>query len=98
MELAMDNDILINQARQLYVALHTRQMMPSDRLDHLLTIAYCRYQRRLNRCVLCYQHRTYDCNREPGKKRIPCARRRPSMVAANVQSSFDLDDLGLQFG
>ena len=60
----MDNDILINQARQLYVALQIEQQTrKSDRLDHLITSAYCRYQRRLNCCVLCYLTRTTDCNR-----------------------------------
>jgi len=71
----MDNDILINQARQLYAILLTRYLTPSGRLENLLAIAYCRYQRRLNRCVLCYQHRNHDCIRGPGKKSVPCARR-----------------------
>ncbi len=57
----MDNDILINQARRLYVALQVEQQ--SDRLDHLINRAYCRYQRRLNRCALCYQTRVLDCDR-----------------------------------
>lgn len=67
----MDNDTLINQARNLYAALHVEQNLLSiqnkrrfDRLDDLVTHAYCRYQRRLNRCVCCYQHRSGDCNRE----------------------------------
>lgn len=72
----MDNDILINQARQLYVRLCVKQANSFShnkrKLERLLINAYCRYLRRLNRCVLCYQHRTYDCVREPGKKRIPC--------------------------
>lgn len=82
----MDNDILIDQARQLYVALFILQALPPTenkielgRLEHLIMSAYCRYQRRLNRCVLCYQHRTYECIREPGKKHIPCTRRTPSI-------------------
>lgn len=75
----MDNDILIDQARQLYVALYALEnKIELDRFEHLIMFAYCRYQRQLNRCVLCYQHRTYECIREPGKKRIPCARRTPS--------------------
>jgi hypothetical protein len=85
----MDNDILIDQARQLYVALYALQALPPmenkielDRLEHLIMLAYCRYQRRLNRCVLCYQHRTYDCIREHGKKSIPCARRTVSNQTA----------------
>ncbi len=67
----MDNDTLINQARHLYAVLHVEQYVRSienksqfDRLDRLVMWAYCRYQRRLNRCVLCYQHRLTDCNRE----------------------------------
>ena len=60
----MDNDILINQARQLYVALQVEQQTrQSDRLDHLVISAYCRYQRRLNYCVLCYLTRPADCDR-----------------------------------
>ena len=60
----MDNDILINQARQLYVALQVEQQTrQSDRLDHLVISAYCRYQRRLNCCVLCYLTRPADCDR-----------------------------------
>ena len=60
----MDNDILINQARRLYVALQVKQQTrQSDRLDRLVKSAYCRYQRRLNRCVLCYQTRVADCDR-----------------------------------
>jgi len=76
----MDNDILINEARQLYAVLQVRQArLPItgnkpwlERLERLVTGAYCRYQRRLNRCVLCYQQRNYDCTREPGNKTIPC--------------------------
>ncbi|MGR8998781.1 MAG: hypothetical protein ACU88J_07010 [Gammaproteobacteria bacterium] len=67
----MDNDTLIDQARHLYAALHVEQYALSidnktrfDRLDHMVIQAYCRYQRRLNRCVLCYQHRLNDCFRE----------------------------------
>ena len=57
----MDNDILINQARRLYSVLqieeHKRGIEQFDRLNRLVKSAYCRYQRRLNRCVLCYQTR-----------------------------------------
>ena len=78
----MDNDILINEARHLYAILQVRQASLqkvdnknwSARLERLVIGAYCRYQRRLNRCVLCYQQRNYDCIREPGEKVIPCAR------------------------
>jgi hypothetical protein len=75
----MDNDILINQARQLYVDLQIRQIRQInthrlDRLDRLSMAAYQRYQRRLNRCAICYQTRNYDCIREPGEKLIPCPR------------------------
>ncbi|AMK75585.1 MULTISPECIES: hypothetical protein [Methylomonas] len=87
----MDNDILIDQARQLYAALHARQTrLPAAnnsklaRLERLVSSAYGRYQRRLNRCVLCYQFRKHDCIREAGKKRIPCQRRNPfSLIAAS---------------
>ncbi len=67
----MDNDTLIDQARHLYAVLQVEQYTryienkpQIDRLDHLVMLAYCRYQRRLNRCVLCYQHRLNDCNRK----------------------------------
>lgn len=67
----MDNDTLINQARHLYAVLHVEQYALSienktrfDRLNYIVIHAYCRYQRRLNRCVLCYQYRLNDCSRE----------------------------------
>jgi hypothetical protein len=67
----MDNDTLIDQARHLYAALHVEQYALSienkprfNRLDHAVMCAYCRYLRRLNRCVLCYQYRLYDCYRD----------------------------------
>ena len=67
----MDNDTLIDQARNLYAVLDVEQNALSienktkfKRLDHLVMCAYCRYQRRLNRCVLCYQHRLTGCNRK----------------------------------
>lgn len=78
----MDNDTLINQARHLYaVLLVKRYTLPLasdtkiDRLNTLIMSAYCRYVRRLNRCVVCHQHRLYDCNREPGKCHTPCRSR-----------------------
>jgi hypothetical protein len=71
----MDNDNLINQARRLYAALQVEQYMRSlkntarfDRLDGLVKAAYCRYQRRLNHCVLCYRQRLSDCDREHLKR------------------------------
>jgi hypothetical protein len=80
----MDNDTLINQARNLYAALHVKQYTLSkenkirfNRLDYLVMCAYCRYQRRLNRCVLCYQQRLSDCDREVGKNHTFCPRRYP---------------------
>ena len=79
----MDNDTLINQARHLYAALVVEQYARSienktrfKRLDHAVMCAYCRYQRRLNRCVLCYQHRSFDCYRdflEKKQRRCPAA-------------------------
>ena len=60
----MDNDILINQARFLYVTLKVKhQIESSERLDYLITSAYRRYQRRLNSCILCYQTRLVECDR-----------------------------------
>lgn len=88
----MDNDILIDQARQLYSKLLTKQVSPLvtneiglERLDRLIICAYCRYQRRLNRCAVCYQVRSYDCIREPGKKIIPCERRAPRRPIQNEE-------------
>jgi hypothetical protein len=67
----MDNDTLINQARHLYAVLEVEQHTRSrnskaqfDRLERLVIWAYCRYQRRLNRCAICYENRLRDCNRE----------------------------------
>ncbi len=55
----MNNDILINQARQLYAVLHVKQVTLStenenrlERLERMIMSAYRRYQRRLNRCAL----------------------------------------------
>ncbi len=80
----MDNDILIDQARQLFAALQVKQVAGagSERLDRLSARAYRRYQRRLNRCAICYQTRNYDCIREAGKKIIRCSRRHPMKKAA----------------
>jgi hypothetical protein len=71
----MDNDTLIDQARQLYAVLHVEQYTRSlgnkirfDRLNYMAIWAYCRYQRRLNRCIVCYQCRLHDCNRDILKK------------------------------
>ena len=82
----MDNDLLINEARQLYADLQARQAKLRlagnknwlARLEPLIIGAYCRYQRRLNRCVLCYQQRNYDCIRIPGEKVIPCQLHQPA--------------------
>ena len=64
----MDNVVLINQARNLYAVLQLAQSVLSienktqiNRLDRIIRRAYCRYQRRLNRCVLCYHDRVSDC-------------------------------------
>lgn len=91
----MDNDILINQARQLYASLlckeaavYTANNSGLERLDRLIMCAYCRYQRRLNRCVLCYQYRTDDCLREAGNKHIPCARRKPAKNTKPAESGL----------
>lgn len=81
----MDNDILIDQARQLYATLQARQIntLINDRLERLSIKAYSRYQRRLNRCTICYQTRSYDCIRQPGEKCIPCEFRRRAKQALN---------------
>lgn len=78
----MNNDTLIDQARLLYASLHIEQYTFSlenktrfDRLDYLVVQAYCRYLRRLNRCVLCYQNQLRDCSREIcSKTRKSCPR------------------------
>ena len=84
----MDNDTLIDEARQLYAVLHVEQFVLSvekkakfDRLDHTVLCAYCRYQRRLNRCVLCYRFRAHDCNRDFWKKE-------PKFCPACINVSF----------
>ena len=77
----MDNDTLIDQARKLYASLINKYTFSSEsnsnrnRLNELVMAAYCRYQRRLNRCAICYQERLHDCNREPGKDHTPCLAR-----------------------
>jgi hypothetical protein len=87
----MDNDTLIDQARHLYAVLQIKQSVLSidnkaklDRLEHLVMGAYCRYQRRLNRCVLCYDYRLNECNRETGKNHTFCSRRNPPYRTVNV--------------
>ncbi len=80
----MDNDELIDQARKLYASLINRYAFSAEssekrsRLNELVMAAYCRYVRRLNRCVICYQDRLHDCNREPGIDHTPCLRRQVS--------------------
>ncbi len=89
----MDNDILINQARQLYAFLQTKQITSSTntlvRLERLISHAYLRYQRRLNRCALCYQHRIYDCIRAPGGKHIPCKPRNQRQIKNGVDRHYN---------
>lgn len=72
----MDNDTLINQARRLYASLSIEQYIKAvndkkrfNRLERLVIWAYCRYQRRLNRCVLCHQHRSGECSRNPDQNK-----------------------------
>lgn len=67
----MDNDTLIDQARQLYAQLQVKQSertrldkTQAERLERLVEWAYCRYMRRLNRCAICYKTRPSDCKRE----------------------------------
>ena len=66
----MNNDNLIDQARHLYATLHVECSLSIqnktrfDRLGQMVTHAYCRYLRRLNRCAVCYQHRAHSCIRE----------------------------------
>ncbi len=74
----MDNVTLINQARQLCavleVARHTEDTAHSiriQRLDNLLLRANLRYQRRINRCALCYQLRFLERYTDPHI--VPCA-------------------------
>ena len=74
-------DTLLNQARDLYTALYVEQFTQSidnkargDRLNKLVMRAYCRYQRRLNYCVLCYEYRINDCGREAlWKENLNCS-------------------------
>lgn len=69
----------------LYAILQARQINnhTGDRLERLSIRAYGRYQRRLNRCAICYQTRTYDCIRQLGEKCIPCDFRRQAKKAHN---------------
>ncbi|MGR9046135.1 MAG: hypothetical protein ACU83N_12625 [Gammaproteobacteria bacterium] len=93
----MDNDLLINEARQLYAALHVEQYARStsdkakfERLDSLVMSAYSRYQRRLNRCVICYQYRLHDCSRvQETKKRRRC----PMLIKQSHLSKAKATDL-----
>jgi|GEM_PF-929294 len=88
----MDNDILIDQAPHHYAALSVEQNVLAidnkarfDRLDHLVTRANSRYQRRLNHCVLCYQHQIYDGKRDGRsrcKKQIKALEGRPPLFQA----------------
>jgi hypothetical protein len=64
----MDNDTLINQARNLISILEVvknQYAVDNDtqfaRLNRLSINANVRYQRRLNHCVLCYQDRSGEC-------------------------------------
>jgi hypothetical protein len=64
----MDNDTLINQARNLYAVLEvlkSQQSVASDnriaQLKRMVINANVRYQRRLNHCVLCYFDRSGEC-------------------------------------
>jgi hypothetical protein len=96
----MDNDTLVNQARNLYAVLevqqHTRGIEQFERLDYLVICAYCRYQRRLNRCVLCYQTRETDCHREilgkfcPGNHSNQCADNDPFFSLLQYQLGSSL--------
>lgn len=79
----IDNDTLINQARQLYALLLVKRyslpldnLQKLDQMSRLVKAAYGRYLRRLNRCVICYQDRLNECNRQPGKDHTPCQPRR----------------------
>jgi hypothetical protein len=80
----MNNDTLIDQARHLYAALYIEHTLSienktrSDRLDRMIADAYFRYLRRLNRCVMCYQHQFPGCIRELWyKDRKSCTSRIP---------------------
>lgn len=78
----MDNVTLINQARQLYALLDVAQhtMCGSDnakfnRLESLVKRAYLRYQRRLNRCVICHQDQFHERIQWDGMQfidHVPC--------------------------
>lgn len=87
----MDNDTLIDQARRLYAGLlikrHT-ETQQNRRLERLLILAYARYQRRLNRCAICYRYRLYDCNRQPGTDHTPCERRSSAASPINPSAVY----------
>ena len=68
----LNNDKLINEARKLYANLSVERHVKSinskrrsNKLERLIINAYCRYQRRLNRCVLCYRYNLEGCSRDP---------------------------------
>lgn len=70
----MDNYLLTHQARHLYAVLLVEQKTrPVNdqarhvRIDRLVDAAHFRYQRRLNRCMLCFAQRLTDCDREHPK-------------------------------
>jgi len=74
----LNNDKLINEARDLYAKLSNERYLKSiydkhrsNQLEHLIINAYQRYQRRLNRCAICIDE---NCARDPKqiRKRI-CA-------------------------
>ena len=74
----MDNVTLINDARQLCanleIALHTQAQTDAvqiKRLNNLLQQANLRYQRRINRCAVCYQLRFFERSADPHL--VPCA-------------------------
>lgn len=96
----MDNNTLINQARQLYAALeveqHTRSIdnkVRFTRLERVVNCAYCRYQRRLNRCVLCYQHRLTECFRDLfGVKRQFCPKANMKHITKAITKSTSSEE------
>lgn len=90
----MDNDTLIDQARRLYARLLIKrhsEIQPNRRLDQMLITAYARYQRRLNRCAICYRYRLYDCNRQPGIDHTPCERRSAAAIPINSAAVYAAD-------
>lgn len=91
----MNNDKLINEARQLYAELYIQQYAKYiknksqfDRLDRLVEWSYCRYQRRLNRCIFCYQRRDYDCTRDAFDPKQICQFQNSNSKVVNPSDSF----------